>query len=91
MPSTKKKYYTKVMNGTLDHTPGGLTKKNIKTVSKNGTKHYVSKKKSKQAKKNFSAWNKAVSKAKKELGYAKNDFVLVKGDLLKRAREIYYD
>ena len=43
--SYHKKYYAKVMNGTLDKTPGGLTKKDIKTVIKDGKKHYVSKRK----------------------------------------------
>ena len=88
--SYHKKYYAKVMNGTLDKTPGGLTKKDIKTVIKDGKKHYVSKRKSNQAKQNFALWNKAVSKAKNELGYNKKSFVLVKGELLERAREIYY-
>ena len=87
-----KRYMAKVMHGNLDHTPGGLTKKDIKTVkSQDGSKHYVSKRKSKLAKNNFSEWNKAVAKAKKELGYDKHDFVLLKGKLLETAREIYYN
>lgn len=87
-----KRYMAKVMHGNLDHTPGGLTKKDIKTVkSLDGSKHYVSKRKSKLAKNNFSEWNKAVAKAKKELGYDKHDFVLLKGELLEKARSIYYN
>ena len=89
MPNHKKRYMSKVMHGNLDHTPGGLTKKNIKTIEKDGKKRYVSKKKSTQAKKNFAGWNKAVAQAKKELGHSKNEFVLIKGKLLERAREIY--
>ena len=88
---TKKRYMAKVMHGNLDHTPGGLTKKDIKTVkTQDGSKHYVSKRKSKLAKSNFADWNKAVAKAKKKLGYDKHDFVLLKGELLETAREIYY-
>jgi hypothetical protein len=88
--SHKKRYMAKVMHGNLHHTPGGLTKKDIKTVKVGGTNHYVSKKKSKLAKNNFAEWNKAVAKAKKQLGYDKHDFVLLKGELLETAREIYY-
>ena len=89
---TKQRYIAKVMHGNLDHTPGGLTKKDIKTVKlENGSNHYVSKRKSKLAKNNFSEWNKAVAKAKKQLGYDKHDFVLLKGELLETAREIYYN
>lgn len=87
----RKRYYAKVMNGNLDKTPGGLKKKDIKVVYKGGEKRYVSKKKSEQAKKTFANWNKAVSQAKKELGYDKNEFVKIKGDLLDKAREIYYE
>lgn len=29
------------MNGTISHTPGGLTKKDIKTVITNGNKRYL--------------------------------------------------
>ena len=90
MPIHKKRYMAKVMHGTLDHTPGGLTKKDIKTVQKDGKKHYISKSKSDQAKKNFSDWNMAVAHAKRQLGYDKHEFVLLKGELLKVAREIYY-
>ena len=90
--SSKNRYYAKVMNGTLDQTPGGLTKKDIKTVkNKDGTKRYVSKAKSKVSKNNFTEWNKAVRQAKKELGYSRNEFILIKGKLLNRAREIYYN
>jgi len=88
---TKTRYMAKVMHGNLDSTPGGLTKKDIKTVKmQDGTNHYVSKRKSKIAKNNFSEWNKAVAKAKKQLGYGKHEFVLLKGELLETAREIYY-
>ena len=89
--STNSRYYAKVMHGTLEKTPGGLSKKDIKTTKKDGKKKYVSRKKSNQAKKNFSGWNKAVLKAKSELGYDRHDFVLIKGELLDRAREIYYN
>ena len=32
MVDNKKRYMSKVMHGTIDHTPGGLTKKNIKVI-----------------------------------------------------------
>ena len=86
-----KRYMAKVMHGTIDHTPGGLTKKNIKTITKDGQKHYVSEKKSAIAKKNFGEWNKAVAQAKKNLGIPKHEFALVKGALYKEAASIYYD
>lgn len=91
MPHHKKRYMAKVMHGTIDHTPGGLTKKNIKTIRKDGQKHYVSKKRSTAAKKNLSGWNKAVAQAKKNLGIPNHEFALVKGDLYKEAAAIYYD
>ena len=81
---------SQVIHGTMTQTPGGLTKKDIKTIHKDGKKHYVSKRKSEQAKKNFDGWNKAVAQAKRQLGYDKHEFVLLKGELLKVAREIYY-
>jgi hypothetical protein len=87
----KKRYMAKVMHGNLDHTPGGLTKKNIKTINKDGQKHYVSKKKSVLAKNNFSGWNKAVAQAKKNLGIPKHEFVIIKGELYEEAASIYYD
>ena len=87
----RKRYMAKVMHGTLDHTPSGLTKDDIKVVRKDGKNHYVSKKKSEQAKRTFSKWNKAVAQAKRELGYDKHDFVLLKGELLETARRIYYN
>lgn len=87
----RQRYMAQVMHGTLDHTPGGLTKKDIKTIRKDGKKHYVSKRKSTQAKKNFGEWNKAVAQARMKLGYDKNEFVLLKGELLEVAREIYND
>ena len=88
---TKKRYMAKVMHGNMDQTPGGLSKKDIKTIIlEDGSNHYVSKRKSKLAKNNFSEWNKAVAKAKKKLGYGKHDFVLLKGELLETARDIYY-
>jgi hypothetical protein len=80
-----------VMHGNIDHTPGGLTKKNIKTIHKDGKKRYVSKKKSIQAKKNFGGWNKAVAQAKKNLGIPKHEFAKIKGELYKEAAAIYYD
>ena len=81
-----------VMNGTATHTNGGLTKQNIKTVSRSGEKQYVSKKKSDLYKKNLGPWNIAVAQAKRELGIPNNEFVLLKksSPLYKRAAEIYY-
>lgn len=81
-----------VMNNTAKSTSGGLTKKDIMTIERNGEKRYVSKKKSKLAVKNFSRWNDAVEQAKMELGIPKNEFVLLKksSKLYKRAAEIYY-
>ena len=81
-----------VMHGTCSHTSGGLTKKDIKVVKKNGQKHYVSKRKSALAKKNLGGWVKAVSKAKKNLGIPKRKFVLLKkqSKLYKEAADIYY-
>lgn len=88
----KKRYMSQVMHGTISSTPGGLGKENIKTINKNGVKHYVSKKKSKQAEKNFGGWNKAVAKARKNLGL-ENQFVLLRksSKLYKEAAKIYYD
>lgn len=80
-----------VIHGTIDHTPGGLTKKKIKTIHKDGKKHYVSKKRSTQAKKNLGDWNNAVAQAKKNLGIPKHEFVLIKGKLYNEAASIYYD
>jgi len=81
-----------VMHGTAKKTSGGLTKKNIKTVRKNGTKHYVSKKKSAMAKKVLGPWIRAVNKAKKELGIPKKKFVLLRksSKLYKVAADYYY-
>mgnify|MGYP007027636325 CR=1 FL=1 len=87
----KKRYMAQVMHGNLNHTPGGLTKKNIKTVRKDGQKHYVSKKRSAAAKRNLGGWNKAVAQAKRNLGIPKHEFVLIKGALYKEAASIYYD
>lgn len=69
---------------------GGVTKNGIKTIHKNGEKHYVSKKKSTQAKKNFGPWNKAVEAEKKAQGYNKNEFILLKGSFLKAVQDRYY-
>lgn len=92
MPEHKQRYMSKVMHGTIEKTPGGLTKKDIKTVIKNGVKHYVSKEKSKVAKNNLGEWNKAVAQAKKNLGIGPNEFVLLKktGALYKEAARLYY-
>lgn len=91
MPNHNKRYMAQVMHGTLDHTPGGLTKKDIKTVHKNGEKHYVSKRKSAQAKQNFSAWNKAVAQAKRNLDIPKHEFTKIKGALYTEAARLYYN
>lgn len=96
MPEHRQRQYTKVKNRTLDKTSGGLTSRNIGTRYVNGQKRYFSKKKSKLAKKNFGPWNKAVAKAKKNLGIKKHDMVLInvgkKGiALYEEAASIYYD
>ena len=85
--------YRKLMNGTIDKTPGGLTKKDIKKVkTSSGQIKYVHEKRSKNAKKNFKGWHKAVKKAKKNLGIPKNEFVLLKksSELYKEAARLYY-
>ena len=91
MPEHKKRYMAQVMHGTIDHTPGGLTKKNIKTIRKDGQKHYVSKRRSAASKRNLSGWNRAVAQAKRNLGIPKNEFVLIKGALYDEAASLYYD
>jgi hypothetical protein len=80
-----------VMHGNALKTSGGLTKSDIKTVTKNGVKRYISKAKSTQGKKN--GWIKAVNQAKKNLGIPKNEFVLLKksSSLYKEAARLYYD
>ena len=92
MSNHNKRYMAQVMHGNLDQTPGGLTAKNIKTVKKDGKKHYVSKKRSTQAKKNLGGWLEAVSQAKKNLGIPKNEFVLLRKSsaLYKEAARLYY-
>lgn len=89
MPA-KPRYMLRVMNGTVESTPGGLQKKDIKTIRKNGAKHYVSKKRSAQAKKNFAGWNAAVKQAKKNLNIPVKSFVPIKGALYKEAARLYY-
>lgn len=93
MSEHRNRYMAQVMHGTLEKTPGGLTKKDIKTVVKNGVKHYVSKEKSKASKNTLGEWNKAVAQAKRNLGIGKHEFVLLKksGDLYKEAARLYYD
>ena len=90
-----------VYKGTADKTSGGLTKKDIIRVKVGTTPtgrpayRYKSKAKSKKAKKN--SWILAVQKAKRELGYPKNSFVLARKsggtkeerDLYKLAKEIH--
>ena len=83
-----------VMNGTVSHTTGRLTKKHIKVVTKKGVRRYVSKAKSELAKKNFGNWHNAVAKAKKKLGIKKGEMVLInKGSegkrLYKEAKKLY--
>ena len=88
-----KRYMAQVFKGTLDKTPGGLTKKDIKVVTdKNGNKHYVSKKRSKNTKKQLGEWLNAVKQAKKNLGIGPNEFVLLKktSKLYKEAARLYY-
>lgn len=89
MPTGTKR---QVMNGTVKKTSGGLTKANIKKVKRSGKVRYVSKAKSEQAKAVLGPWNKAVAKAKQELGIDKHEFVLLKksSKLYKKAAEIYY-
>lgn len=91
MPRRKSCSKAMVMHGTCKKTSGGLTKKDIKVVRKNGQKHYVSRRKSAQAKRNLAPWRRAVAQAKKDLGIGKHEFALIKGKLLRRAREIYYE
>ena len=92
MPDHKKRWKVQLMNGTISHTPSGNTKSDIKTVRKNGVKHYVWKKKSTQGKKN--EWPKAVKKDRKNLGI--KGFVPVGGHskagkaLYKEAKALYY-
>jgi hypothetical protein len=88
----KHRYKLKVMNGTVSSTPGGVKKSGIKTVKKYGATRYVYKKKSEQAKKNFSGWNNAVNQAKKNLGIPVKSFVILKRgtDLYEEAARIYY-
>lgn len=84
----------KVIHGTIDHTPGGLKKKDIKKIkTKTGQIRYVSKERSKNATNNFKEWHKAVKKAKKNLGIPVDEFVLLKKSsaLYKEAARIYYD
>ena len=95
MPEHRNRYMSQVMHGTIEKTPGGLTKKDIKTVVINGVNHYVSKAKSNVAKNNLGGWNKAVAKAKKNLGIPNNTFILLnKGKegiaLYKEASRLYY-
>ena len=94
MVNHNKRYMAKVVHGTIDHTPGGLKKKDIKKIkTTSGQTHYVSKKRSKNATKNFKDWHKAVKKAKKNLGIPVDEFVLLKKSsaLYKEAARIYYD
>lgn len=94
MPEHKQRYMAQVMHGTIEKTPGGLTKKDIKTVvNENGQTRYVSKKKSNASKNNLSEWNNAVAQAKKNLGIEHNTFVLLKksGALYKEAARLYYN
>lgn len=91
MPTGSKR---QVINGTVKKTAGGLTKKDIKVkrIRSTGKVRYVSKAKSEQAKAVLGPWNKAVAKAKQELGIDKHEFVLLKksSKLYKKAAEIYY-
>ena len=80
MEGTKRQVYL----GTAHHTPGGLVKSDLK--KKDG--RIVSKAKSAAAD-HLKDWRKAVSKAKKELGIPKDEFVLIKGPLYERAKELY--
>ncbi len=92
MPEHRKRYYAKVMHGTIAETPGGLTKKDIK-VKKDGT--LVSKKKSKQASENFKPWLKAVKQAKYNLGFNQKTFITMNAGedgkrLYEETASIYY-
>jgi hypothetical protein len=84
MEGTKRQVYL----GTAHHTAGGLVKSDLK--KKDG--RIVSKAKAAAAKHSepLAEWRKAVSKAKRELGIPKHEFVLVKGALHERALEIYH-
>jgi hypothetical protein len=78
-----------VVNGTAEKTTGGLTKKDIKVVTKNGQRKYVSKTKHENGKRNL--WIESCNRARKILGL-EHEFVLLKksSELYKVARE-YYD
>jgi hypothetical protein len=76
-----------VFHGTADRTAGGLIKKDFKL--KDG--RIISKKQSAAGKKNpgLKKWRTAVSKAKCQLDMPKKgQFVLIKGKLLNRSKEI---
>lgn len=77
-----------VFHGTADHTPGLLTKKDLKMTK---DRRIVSKKQSKAGKKNpaLKKWRRAVEKAKKALRMPTNQFHPVQGELLRKAREYY--
>ena len=63
-------YYRNVMSGSLDKTPGGLTKDNIKVIHNRNKKgspvRYVSMLKHENGKNNI--WANAVKEARKQLG-----------------------
>lgn len=78
---------SQVWHGTADKTAGGLTKKDIIRVKVGDSYRYKSKAKSKGSKKN--SWIKAVQEAKRELGYGKHDFILVKKNGTREEKELY--
>ena len=82
---------SQVYNKNAKHTVGGVTKSGLKKYKG----RIVSKKKSALAKSNLSEWNKAVARAKRNLGYDKHEFILLnkgaKGKkLYKEAANLYY-
>jgi len=78
-----------VMHGTATRTAGGLVKKDLKRSDG----RIVSKKQQAAAKKNtgLKKWRGAVKMAKKDLGIAKKEFVLIKGNLLRVSRKYMKD
>lgn len=77
-----------VMHCHAIQTSGGLTLKDLKYTDDG---RIVSKKQQRAGKKNpgLKAWRKAVKDAKKELDIPKDEFVPIKGQLLRKTRSIY--
>ena len=78
-----------VFHGTAEKTSGGLLKKDLKFDKKDG--RIKSKAQVKAGKSNpaLKGWLKAQKDAKKSLGIDRDEFVLMKGALLKETRRLY--